>query len=110
MQVRFSVSVELNETQPFLRVVTLRIAFEAAPGDVVQAGVVASSSEVGCGMLPVHPLVFWMACWNGMIASNMPRKTHVGRALDSEETTSVVFKDDTLRAGDQVFLFKVGTW
>ena len=78
-------SVELTETRLYLKVITPRIAFEVAPGDVVQAGVVVSNSEVGCGMLSVQPLAFRLVCSNGLIASDrMLRKTHVGRPLDAE--------------------------
>jgi hypothetical protein len=37
----------------------------------------------------------------------MLRKTHVGRALDSEEISGVVFKGDTLQADDRAFFLKV---
>ncbi len=101
-------SVELTETRMYLKVVTPRVAFEVAPGDVVQAGVVVSNSEVGCGMLSVQPLAFRLVCRNGLIASDrMLRKTHVGRALDSEELSGVVFKDDTLQADDRALFLKV---
>ena len=105
--VRFE-SVELTETRLYLKVVTPRIAFEVAPGDVVQAGVVVSNSEVGCGMLSVQPLVFRLVCRNGLIASDrMLRKTHVGRALEAETASAVVYKDDTLRAEDDALFLKV---
>ena len=69
----------------YLKVVHAGIAFEVAPGDVVQAGVVVSNSEVGCGMLSVQPLAFRLVCSNGLIASDrMLRKTHVGRSLEPE--------------------------
>jgi len=101
-------SVELTETRLYLKVITPRIAFEVAPGDVVQAGVVVSNSEVGCGMLSVQPLIYRLVCRNGLIASDrMLRKTHVGRALDSEENSGVVFKGDTLQADDRAFFLKV---
>ncbi len=101
-------SVELTETRLYLKVITPRIAFEVAPGDIVQAGVVLSNSEVGCGMLSVQPLVFRLVCSNGLIASDrMLRKTHVGRALDSEAISGVVFKGDTLQADDRAFFLKV---
>lgn len=101
-------SVELTETRLYLKVITPRIAFEVAPGDVVQAGVVVSNSEVGCGMLSVQPLVYRLVCRNGLIASDRTlRKQHVGRALDSEEISGVVFKGDTLQADDRAFFLKV---
>ena len=74
----------------------------------MQAGVVVSNSEVGCGMLSVRPLVYRLVCRNGLVASDrMLRKTHVGRALDSEETSGVVFKGDTLQADDRAFFLRV---
>ena len=101
-------SVELTETRMYLKVVTPGVAFEVAPGDVVQAGVVVSNSEVGCGMLSVQPLAFRLVCRNGLIAPDrMVRKTHVGRPLESEQGSRVVFKDDTLRADDQALFMKV---
>ena len=101
-------SAELTETRLYLKVITPRIAFEVAPGDVVQAGVVVSNSEVGCGMLSVQPLAFRLVCSNGLIASDrMLRKTHVGRALDSEPPSGIVFKDDTLQADDRAFFLRV---
>jgi len=101
-------SVELTETRMYLKVVTPRVAFEVAPGDVVQAGVVVSNSEVGCGTLSVQPLVFRLVCKNGLIVPDrMLHKTHVGRALETEKASRIVFKDDTLRADDRAFFLKV---
>jgi hypothetical protein len=79
-----------------------------APGDVVQAGVVVSNSEVGCGSLSVQPLVFRLVCRNGLIASDGAlRKTHVGRILDTVEDAVTVFKDDTMLADDRAFFLRV---
>ncbi|MEK7730963.1 MAG: DUF932 domain-containing protein, partial [Planctomycetota bacterium] len=44
-------SVELTETKMYLKVVTPRVEYEIAPGDVVQAGIVITNSEVGHGTL-----------------------------------------------------------
>lgn len=101
-------SVELTDSRMYLKVVTPRITAEIAPGDVVQAGVVITNSEVGCGTLSVQPLVFRLICRNGLIASDRPlRKTHVGRTLESAEESVIVFKDDTLLADDRAFFLKV---
>lgn len=101
-------SVELTDTRMYLKVVTPRVTYEIAPGDIVQAGVIITNSEVGCGTLSVQPLVFRLVCKNGLIASDRAlRKTHVGRILESADESVVVFKDDTLRADDQAFFLKV---
>lgn len=101
-------SVELTETKMYLKVVTPRVEYEIAPGDVVQAGIVITNSEVGHGTLSVQPLVYRLVCRNGLIASDRAlRKTHVGRTLHSEEEAITVFRDDTLAADDKAFFLKV---
>ena len=101
-------SVELTDTKMYLKVVTPRIEYEIAPGDVVQAGIAITNSEVGHGTLSVQPLVYRLICRNGLIASDRAlRKTHVGRVLQSEEEAMTVFKDDTLAADDKAFFMKV---
>jgi len=92
----------------YIKVVTPRIQYEMAPGDVVQAGIVITNSEVGHGTLAVQPLVFRLICKNGLIASDRAlRKTHIGRTLQSEEEAVTVFRDDTLAADDKAFFLKV---
>ena len=101
-------SVELTETKMYLKVVTPRVEYEIAPGDVVQAGIVITNSEVGHGTLSVQPMVYRLVCRNGLIASDRAlRKTHVGRILQSEEEAITVFRDDTLAADDKAFFLKV---
>ena len=101
-------SVELTETRMYLKVVTPRIEVEIAPGDVVQAGIVITNSEVGQGTLSVQPLVYRLVCRNGLIASDHSlRKTHVGRTVDGEYDTVTVFQEDTLAADDKAFFLKV---
>jgi Domain of unknown function (DUF932) len=101
-------SLELTATRMYVKAVTDRVQCEVAPGDVVQAGVVITNSEVGVGRLAVQPLVFRLICKNGLIAADHAlRKTHVGRILDADENALTVFKDDTLRADDQAFFLKV---
>jgi hypothetical protein len=101
-------SVELTETKMYLKVVAPRVEYEIAPGDVVQAGIVITNSEVGCGTLSVQPLVYRLVCRNGLIASDrVLRKTHVGRTLLSEDEPSAIYRDDTLAADDKAFFLKV---
>ncbi len=101
-------SVELTETKMYLKVVTPRVEYEVAPGDIVQAGIVISNSEVGCGTLSVQPLIFRLVCRNGLIAPDRAlRKTHVGRALQSNDESVNVYRDDTLAADDRAFFLKV---
>lgn len=101
-------SVELTDTRLYLKCVTPQLRFEVAPGDIVQAGVVISNSEVGHGCLTVQPLLFRLVCRNGLIASDHTlRKTHLGRLAVQDEAALTVFQDDTLRADDQALFLKV---
>jgi Domain of unknown function (DUF932) len=106
-EARFA-SVELTETKMYLKCVTPAVSQEIAPGDVVQAGVAISNSEVGHGTLSVQPLLYRLVCSNGLIAPERAmRKTHLGRILESGDEAVVVFKDDTLAADDHAFFLKV---
>ncbi len=106
-EVKFE-SVELTDARMYLKVVTPRLKYEMAPGDIVQAGVVITNSEVGQGTLSVQPLLYRLVCRNGLIASDRSlRKTHVGRAMGSDDDGVTVYRDDTLRADDKAFFLKV---
>lgn len=106
-EVRFE-SMELTETRMYIKCVTPQLKFEVAPGDVVQAGVVISNSEVGQGLLSVQQLIFRLVCSNGLIVpDHHVRKTHVGRLIGSEEDGFTAFQDDTLRADDEAFFLRV---
>lgn len=101
-------SVELTETRMYLKCVTPRLKFEMAPGDIVQAGIAISNSEVGQGTLSVQPLLFRLVCRNGLIVADRAlRKTHVGRSLAQDDEGVTVYQDDTLQADDKAFFLKV---
>jgi hypothetical protein len=105
--VRFE-SVELTETKMYIKVVTPRIQAEMVPGDLVQAGLVVTNSEVGHGTLSVQPLLYRLLCKNGLIAfDHSLRKTHVGRILQTDEEAITLFHEDTLAADDKAFFLKV---
>jgi hypothetical protein len=103
--VRFP-SVEVTETHLYLKAVSPRVAGEVRPGDVVQAGVVVSNSEVGVGALVVRPLVYRLVCQNGLIVDDAMRRHHVGRHIDAGDG-GTLFGDETLRADDRAFWLKV---
>lgn len=101
-------SVQLTETRMYLKVISPKVEREIAPGDFVQAGVVVSNSEVGCGTLSVQPLVYRLVCRNGLIVPDRTmRKTHIGRIHDASGDAVAYFKDDTLQADDHAFFLKV---
>lgn len=101
-------SVELTETRMYLKFVHGRLSHTMKPGDVVQAGVVISNSEIGLGSLAVQPLLYRLVCENGLIVpEHSLRRTHIGRTLANEEDGVQLFQDDTLQADDLAFFLKV---
>jgi len=101
------VSAELTETRMYIKYLLPGLQTEIRVGDVVQAGVAISNSEVGQGTLSVQPLIYRLVCSNGLIAADQSlRKTHLGRALGSDNAVTV-FQDDTLEAEDRAFFLMV---
>ena len=71
---------------------------EVSPGDIVQAGVIISNSEVGLGSVSIQPLIYRLVCSNGMVVNEAAaRRNHVGRVTDSEENFSVYPKQPWTR-------------
>lgn len=101
------VSTQLTESRMYIKVINERVELEVKKGDVVQAGMVISNSEVGSGSLKVEPLVYRLICTNGMIAQDHSQKRyHVGRNADVGEAYEL-FRDETLKADDRAFFLKV---
>ena len=98
-------SCEVTENRMYLKVVNPRLTAEVNKGDVVQAGIIVSNSEVGLGSVSVMPLVFRLVCLNGMIVQDYgKRKYHIGR--ENEEAWDL-YIDETLQADDAAFMLKL---
>lgn len=103
-------SCELTERRLYLKCVNTKVEGEIKPGDRVQAGVIISNSEVGCGAVRIDPLVYRLVCKNGMIANDFSmRKYHIGRSGEDFEKEAVTefYKDETRLADDRAMLLKV---
>lgn len=105
-------SCEVTESRFYLKAVTERVAGEVKAGDVIQAGLVISNSEVGHGSLRVEALDYRLVCTNGMIREAAIRKAHLGRnggrQMDAIEDAREFFRDETRAADDRAFFLKVG--
>ena len=103
-------SAEATERRLYIQAVTPQLAGEVKKGDVVQAGVVVSNSEVGAGSIRVEPMLFRLVCLNGMILPTAMRRHHVGRAGEGDwdgDNAFEVFSDETRRLDDKAFWAKV---
>lgn len=100
-------SCAITESRMYIKAVNPRLQTEIAPGDVVQAGIVISNSEVGLGAVCIQPLIFRLVCRNGMIVNDAKtRRNHVGRVAETEESI-MLYSDATLAADDTAFLMKI---
>jgi hypothetical protein len=91
----------------YLKVVNPRIEAEITKGDIVQAGIMITNSEVGLGSVTISPLIFRLVCSNGLIVSdNSIRKYHVGRVNEADDNFSI-YRNETIEADDRAFLMKI---
>src|SRR5262245_17860576 len=100
-------SVGITEDRFYLKAVNDRVQGEVKVGDVIQAGLVISNSEVGAGSLRVEPLLYRLMCLNGAIREDAKiRKYHVGRRAEEGDQFELL-SDETRRADDKAFFLKV---
>jgi len=102
------VAAEITDRRMYLLATTSRVQGEVRKGDVVQAGVMISNSEVGLGAVSIRPMVYRLACLNGMVLPDGKLTArHVGRRISEDEDLNAVFSDEARRADDRALLLKV---
>lgn len=100
-------SCDLTETRLYLKLTSPRLQAEVKKGDVVQYGIVVSTSDVGSGAARVEPFILRLVCLNGMIAPDSSiRKFHIGRDMEAESVREIL-SDATKQADDNIFWAKV---
>lgn len=102
-------STQITQNYMYIKVVNPKLTGEVRVGDVVQAGVVISNSETGLGAVNVQPLIYRLACLNGMVvndASTRTRRNHVGRANSTDENFAL-YSQETLDQDGKAFMMKV---
>lgn len=105
------VSAEITESRLYIKAVTHKVRGEVKSkrvGDVVEAGVIISNSEIGLGAVTVSPFFMFLWCLNGMVrAKDGMRSAHLGTKLDTEENIASLLADDTRKSMDRTVLLKV---
>lgn len=101
-------SAEVTERRLYIKAVTSRVEGEIEKGDVVQAGVLITNSEVGFGAFTVTPLVYRLVCRNGMVINDAAkRRTHVGTAIEADGLADELpYGDDTIEAIDRAVMLR----
>jgi len=92
------VSSSLTEKKMYLQIVFPGIQADVEIGDTVQAGIIMTNSEVGCGAVDVSHIIWRLSCKNGMIGKSVLNKYHVGRRVGNDIEDYNIFKDDTIKA------------
>lgn len=102
-------SCEITERRLYIKIVNERVQGEVEVGDVVQAGLCLTNSEVGMGALAVSPLAFRLICKNGMVMQDSRfRRAHIGARADAtEQGVFEMLSDEALAADDNAILLKV---
>ncbi len=112
-------SSQITETRLYIQAATPRLQLDlealrakhgahARANDIVQAGVVISNSEVGCGALRVEPMLYRLVCYNGLIMNVGIGKYHVGRSNNADlDSATEYFSDSTRELDDKAFWAKV---
>lgn len=102
------VSSEITEAHMYIKVINKKLKADVTVGDVVQAGLVISNSEVGLGSLKVEPLLYRLVCKNGLIVKDYAQKRyHVGKQIETDDSAYELFSDETLAQDDKAFFMKV---
>lgn len=100
-------SCQITESRMYMKIVNQRLEAEVVPGDIVQAGMIISNSEVGQGSVSIQPLIYRLVCRNGMVVNDAAtRKYHTGRVNTLEENFQL-YSDETLAADDKAFVMKI---
>lgn len=74
----------------------------ARKGDIVRAGLMISTSEVGLGATAVTPWANFLVCTNGMRREGGYRKTHLGKRVEGAELSFL--SQEAIRASDRADL------
>jgi len=100
-------SFEVTDERLYLKVVNPRLTTEVVPGDIVQAGILITNSEVGLGSLTIQPLVYRLVCSNGMVVNDAKvRKYHAGKKNEALEDFTL-YSSETLMADDRALQLKI---
>lgn len=99
-------SCQITENRMYIKAVIPGLQGEVRVGDVVQAGLIISNSEVGQGSLSVRTFWYRLWCTNGCGHEELLRQVHLGRAVESDETYRIL-QDDTRAADDKALQLKL---
>jgi hypothetical protein len=99
-------TAEITHNHLYITALAPRVQGEVKKGDVVQAGLRITNSEIGVGALKVEPILYRLWCSNGCGTwerSRVYRFRHVGGRADMNEETVRVLSAQTEKKADDLF-------
>jgi hypothetical protein len=100
-------SCEVTNKKLYIKAVMHSLQREVKKGDIVEAGLWISNSEIGYGQFEVAPFIHRLVCTNGMKVNDAKfGKRHVGTRADVNDTTYSILTQETLQADDKAFMLK----
>lgn len=94
-------SCELTETRIYFKATFPMLEGEVEVGEVVQLGICISNSEVGAGSVRIEPIIYKLACKNGLIlADRSTRKFHIEKG---HHDIGEFLRDETRMQMDRAF-------
>lgn len=106
------VSCEVTEKRLYIKATDKSVVAEVKGsrrvGDLVEAGIMITNSEVGLGAVQVAPFMNFLYCLNGMVINKAGmRSAHIGTRLDVDDEVAALLADDTRKVLDRGVLLKV---
>jgi len=105
------VSSEITESRLYIKAVvkslTRQVTSSKRVGDMVEAGVMISNSEIGMGAIKIAPYAHFLVCLNGAVREGGKRWAHLGRIAGADDDGSIDYANETKQADDKALLLKV---
>ena len=102
-------SCEVTEKRLYLKTASPKLAGEVKVGDVVNYGVMISSSDVGAGSIRVEPYYLRLWCLNGAVTTSTFRRAHLGGSRAEREVQEIL-SDETRKLSNQALLGTIRDW
>jgi hypothetical protein len=100
-------STEITDRRMYISAVYPKLVAEVKPGDIIQAGLQISNSEIGAGTWEASYFSWRLSCSNGMKFKELGiRQAHVGRKVEEEGELSRFYSDETRELDDRAIISK----
>lgn len=99
------ISAELTESRLYIKATHPNMRGQVKVGDVVEGGVIISTSDVGAGALRVEPYALRLLCTNGMVSRAALKQRHLGKR-QGEDSIMEILSDEAHEADDKAFFLK----